>query len=467
MQFDRSKFKKQDLSEIEQMTKEAQSTMVNQFSNNGYIPYYSLEMGRNVLRVLPAIDGKVYVPLKVAKLAVEVPVYDKEGNVTGKEVKDKNVFCADVHGQTILQGKCPIATYIKHVFKLAEEIQDNDERQKFLSPVTGYSSKKGWIWGINPMLNFVCYVTVSDKIHKFQLRKQWLDKLKELSIERSEESALSVDIFSGIEDGYPLIINIEEKIEETKTGKKKKKTVYSLSTGLPRANEEWKDFFAENTIPESVLEELASIPMLSENFINSYKKRDFEMALDGLERFDKENNYGVFSNDQFLDELEQMANLIPEDEEEGKSTSTTTTKPIVQKSVETKKTPTKVSPTTSAAIENVKKYPPLIKLKAFLKDYIDTEYEGTEELPDLNIAELREWYDLAKAGEMLPFEVYKTNDVSTDIPFDGDSGTLGQEDGDDENSDESPIEENEVLKGDAAAAAMKKVQSLRAKFAKK
>lgn len=457
MNFDKSRFKKQDLGEVEQMAKQAQSTMINQFSNNGYTPFFTPEMGKNIVRILPATDGKVYVALKTAKLSVEVPKYDGDNNVIGKEVKEKNIFCADIHGQKMLKGKCPITTYINYAFKLAEDIQDEDERTKFLYPITGYQSKKGWVWGINPMLNFVSYVTVGgDKIHKFQLRKQWLDRLKEISIERSEESTLSVDIFSGIDDGFPLVLTVEEKIEETKVGKKKKKTTYNLSPGLPSITQEWKDFFAENTISDSVLENLAELPTLGSMYVDSYRKKDFDSAIDGLERFDKENSYGIFENEAFLDELESMAALIPEDDSEEEQpkiveTKRTATKPVVAKKE------------VVAAVENAKKYPPLIKLKAFLLEYIETEYEGTEELPDLNIAEFREWYDLAIAGEMLPFEKYKVDeavDETEDIPFEGDSGSLGQE----EEEEESPIDEDKIPENKGTNTALNKCRNLRESF---
>lgn len=470
MNFDKSRFKKQDLGEVEQMAKQAQSTMINQFSNNGYTPFFTPEMGKNVIRILPATDGKVYVALKTAKLSVEVPKYDGDNNVVGKEVKEKNIFCADVHGQKMLKGKCPIMTYINYAFKLAEDIQDEDERTKFLYPVTGYQSKKGWIWGINPMLNFVSYVTIGgDKIHKFQLRKQWLDRLKEISIERSEDSTLSVDIFSGIDDGYPLVLTVEEKIEETKTGKKKKKTVYSLSPGLPSTTQEWKDFFAENTISDSTLESLAELPTLGSMYVDSYKKKDFDFAIDGLERFDKENNYGIFENEAFLDELEAMANMIPEEElEKEEELKPVATKKTTQLRPSKEEKPLVAKKEVATAVENIKKYPPLIKLKAFLLEYIETEYEGTEELPDLNIAEFREWYDLAMAGEMLPFEKYKTEAVIEDEDVEDED--VEESEGPDDTSfeeEESPIDESKVKEDEGKTAALNKVRGLRESYRSK
>ena len=44
-------------------------------------------------------------------------------------------------------------------------------------------------------------------------------------------------------------------------------------------------------------------------------------------------------------------------------------------------------------------------MSKFLNEYIENEYGDGYELPDnLKLDELKHWYDLAKAEEMLPFD---------------------------------------------------------------
>ena len=115
MTFDRSKFKKTSVQEIEKISKKAEATMPT-MGGGGWIPFVNIEDGLNTFRVCPSETGMAYAPVKTAKLQVEKPVYDKDGNITGREVKDANIFCADVHGADILGGKDPIITYIKYVY---------------------------------------------------------------------------------------------------------------------------------------------------------------------------------------------------------------------------------------------------------------------------------------------------------------------------------------------------------------
>ena len=37
-----------------------------------------------------------------------------------------------------------------------------------------------------------------------------------------------------------------------------------------------------------------------------YSQRDFDLAIDGIKRFDDEHKYGIFENDDFLNELQEI-----------------------------------------------------------------------------------------------------------------------------------------------------------------
>lgn len=466
MQFDRSKFKKTSIEEITVVEKKVNATMGSQ---GGYTQFISPVEGENIFRILPSVKGICYAPLKTSKLKVEKINYNENGKKVGTEIKESNVFCADVHGPNLLKGKDPIVTYISYVQKKAEEeIQDAKEREKYLFPINGGYVKGSWVFGIAPMLAYVAYVVPSDsnEIRKLQLRPAWLKRMKEISIEQSEDDTLSLDVFSGVDDGYPL------RIVVGKDSKGKKKT-YTLSAVTPKKSQSWEEFFEENAISDEILEELSELTPLSDIYIDSYGVKDFKMALDGLKRFDEEIGYDIFADDAFLNELDEMASMLPEDEtedpdeeDETPKRRPATSKPV-NKSTTKKVEPAVQRPAAAAKVSEVKKYPPLIKLKAFLEEYIEREYEGTETLPDLSIVELRDWYDLAQAGKLLPFDLYKEDPNA--VPFGDETEDPSEEDetGAEEGEAEDPIDESKTASSSSLASTRDRLSALRNKLTKK
>ena len=466
MQFDRNKFKKTSIEEITVVEKKVNATMGSQ---GGYTQFISPVEGENIFRILPSVKGICYAPIKTSKLKVEKINYDENGKKVGTEIKESNVFCADVHGPNLLKGKDPIVTYISYVQKKAEEeIQDAKEREKYLFPINGGYVKGSWVFGIAPMLAYVAYVVPSDsnEIRKLQLRPAWLKRMKEISIEQSEDDTLSLDVFSGVDDGYPL------RIVVGKDSKGKKKT-YTLSAVTPKKSQSWEEFFEENAISDEILEELSELTPLSDIYIDSYGVKDFKMALDGLKRFDEEIGYDIFADDAFLNELDEMASMLPEDEtedpdeeDETPKRRPATSKPV-NKSTTKKVEPAVQRPAAAAKVSEVKKYPPLIKLKAFLEEYIEREYEGTETLPDLSIVELRDWYDLAQAGKLLPFDLYKEDPNA--VPFGDETEDPSEEDetGAEEGEAEDPIDESKTASSSSLASTRDRLSALRNKLTKK
>lgn len=81
-------------------------------------------------------------PRKTVKLPIECAVYDKDGKDTGKkEIRQRDVFTSDIHSNR-MNGEDAVLTYISHVYNLANDIQDKEERAKFLYPISGYRNKQ-------------------------------------------------------------------------------------------------------------------------------------------------------------------------------------------------------------------------------------------------------------------------------------------------------------------------------------
>ena len=473
MKFDKSKFKKQSIEDVEAEVKQAEKTMFK--GSKSYTGFATVQKGKNVFRVVPAI-GKAYVACKMSKLRVEVPTYDENGKVTGKEVKDKNVFCADIHGKNLLKGKDPIVLYCEYVRKKAsEEYQDDAERRKFLNPIMGYKKGNKFVWGINPTLAYVCYVYQGSKdFARLQLYGTWMKRIKEISVEMSDDETVSFDIFSQLEGAYPLVITMGEDDKGKKT--------YSLSAGIPKKGQTWDDFFEETVIPDEDMEYfLNEVPTLEEIYKDVYSQKDFNMALDGLKRFDEENGYDIFADDGFLTEIEEMAALIPEDggkddeDDEAPKKAKSTSKPKEVKKEpedededEEKPAPRRKAPVSAPAKEKAAKvasYPPLSKMKKFLEDYIAEEYPEAELPDDLTIAEVRSWYDLAQAGEALPFPEDFDDEAPTETAADPEPD--GEPENEEESKEESPVDEDATDKDEELSKAKARLQALKAKMKKK
>lgn len=466
MKFDKSKFKKQSIEDVEAEVKQAEKTMYK--GGKSYTGFATIQKGKNMFRVVPAM-GKAYVACKMSKLRVEVPTYDANGKVTGKEVKDKNVFCADIHGKNLLKGKDPIVLYCDYVRKKAsEEYQDDTERRKFLNPIMGYKKGNKFVWGINPSLAYVCYVYQGSKdFARLQLYGTWMNRIKEISVEMSDDETVSFDIFSQLEGAYPLVITMGEDDKGKKT--------YSLSAGVPKKGQSWDEFFEETAIPDEDMEYfLNEVPTLEEIYKDVYSQKDFNMALDGLKRFDEENGYDIFADDGFLTEIEEMAAMIPEDggkDDEGeeddapKKTKSTSKSKKVEEPEPDEEEPAPASAPAKEKAAKVASYPPLSKMKKFLEDYIGEEYPEAELPDDLTIAEVRSWYDLAQAGEALPFPEDFDDEAPTETATDPEPDD--EPENEEESKEESPVDEDATDKDEELSKAKARLQALKAKMKKK
>lgn len=140
-----------------------------------------------------------------------------------------------------------------------------------------------------------------------------------------------------------------------------------------------------------MIEEWQAKKSLKELFVEVYQEKDFNMAVDGLERFDKKWDFGVFNDTEFLDEIEEISKMVDalpkkaKEEEEPKSDKKSE---IVEKQK------------VKAELEEVSP----IQMKKLLRAYIATNYDEDTVLPELSKSDLKKWYELAIAEEELPFD---------------------------------------------------------------
>ncbi len=274
-----------------------------------------------------------------------------------------------------------------------------DEKAEFLEPINGNFAVKPVKQGIKPTTEMVCYAKDSSgKFGNLSLKVSWLTAMKNASLAQTESDDIPrSDVFADADEGCLLKI--------TKSKSDKNKTEYKVEAGSPKRGEDWDAYFERTRLSDADLEMLEKQKPLHERFVDTYSKRDWDMAIDGLRRFDEENEYGIFDDETFLVELEEMKDLVPDkkEKEDPKPEKKAKKEEVTAKktSKKTKKEEEEISP---------------VQMKKFLREYIEENYED-EELPKLSSEDLKAWYELAVNGEELPFESEEEEDEE-----DGDNG---------------------------------------------
>jgi hypothetical protein len=420
MAFDRSKYKSVSLKKVSDQVSEAESNSKTSFSGgSGRTKYHKIEEGDNWFKIAPAHDpeNSPYVPISTANLECEGDKWE-DGEIVGKEVRNRKVFIATVHSPKDKHGKFmmtkdPVETYLEYVHKkLNDEYPEKAEREKKMAPLRGFRGSDGkWVFGIQPDHKIATWSWDNKwEIGRLDLNKKWYKDMEKLSIRETADEPVPSDIFVDLDEGFPLILTKTV----TQEGKRKK-TEYKVDTDKPniRKRESVDDFFERVAVPEKALEEWQEKKSLEEMLVGVYSEKDFNMAVDGLERFDKKWGFEIFENTEFLDEMEEISKMVenlPKKEEKKDGDSEES------ESKESKEeTPEEETPSESKVTP--------VKMKRFIRTFIDENYDESD-LPDGKTSEeivkelkgsaIEEWYTIAKEGNELPFEKTESEEEESD-----------------------------------------------------
>jgi len=433
MAFDRTKFKGANNSANKAVQKDAQANNKSGYDNNGRVGFLTIEEGRNVFRMLPPHPedtiGAAYLPKRVAMLKCEVPVY-KDGEDTGTtEVKNKNIFCATQHGGL---PKDPVELYIEYVRKRAnDEFTEKDKKSTFLAPITGWRDKKGWNWGISPKTSFVAYAVKDGKVGRLELYDSMIRDMDKLNNSEEAGDVIETDPFSDPNEGCELIITKQHA--EDKQGKVTDKWEYIITKGEPsRAKREsWDDYFTRTMVTDAQLEELIGQEPLSKIMGNKvYTSRDWDMALDGLRRFDEDNKYGIFDNEEFLDEIQELDGLVVEYKKDDKDIDKAFEKKPEAKNVFKEKNEAAdmakaavASAVNKGTVEDAvvvddeqevddEDGMTILDMKIALKKYVRKTFgdEYASQVPNGDV-QIEKWYEIMSEGEDLPIVTKKVEKV--------------------------------------------------------
>jgi len=422
MALDRNQFKGATLNSIkDEQSRAAQATPGgNTFDRPGF---HTIVDGKNWRRVAPSHDPKepAYRAKSTVKLNVEVPKVDSEGKETGeKEMKMRNIFIATQHSLTMTED--PILTYIDFVKKRAtDESKDKDARSKFLAPITGWrGTDKKWNWGITPMLAYVCYAwDEKGELGRQELRAKSLDDMKKVSIAQADDNAEIIpDIFTDPDEGYPLIITQEKN--------DKGKVEHIISCELLKKGESWAEFFDRNRLTDEQLTDFMSKESLADLYKDVYTTRDWNLAIDGLQRFDVQYKFGIFQNEEFIAKLEEIEATVPAYVPKNERVADDDAVAAIQNYTPKTVVAAETAPPATAPEENTALTP--LAMKRFLKAFIAENYGADRTLPELSKDELLIWYNLAQGDNELPFDDISTGEeiVDTPAPIDTPAPVTGQ-----------------------------------------
>lgn len=400
--FDRSAYKATKLETINETEKEAEKNSTR-FGNRGvtWVGFHKKpEDGRNIYRILPAhtLEGRAYVPFRSTWLEVMSDVYEDGKKVEGKqELRKRQIFIATQHSKIVSERflQDPIEFFIKKAYEQANDIQDPKEKAKFLTPIKGNFQAKPMVPGIEPNTVYVCYaLDQAGELGKLSLNNKWFQEMKRISLEESIDSGISVDIFSNPDEGFPVVINKGR----TRSEKGKEMVEYKISKLDLARTETWDQYFEKHRVSDADLEKMSQQQSLEELYNDSYTRRDLQLAIEGLKNFEAKNpQFNIVGTSEFAEVVNKLYEVLPEQKpskQEGEVSNDSDSQSSTSEKAETTN--------ANSSMEYVTDLPP-IKMKMYLRNYIAENYDG-KQLPDIKGEELIEWYNLALRMEQLPFD---------------------------------------------------------------
>lgn len=290
----RKQLKATPVSAIKKQEKEVNNTKYqNDREKDNWL---KIENGSNKIRIFPAHKESTtfYYPFSKWWLLREIT---KE--VDGEEVvkiEKRPVWNAKIHGGSKKDIVEEFVKFTKNI--LREEITDDAEykiaEEKLTHWKTGLTCKHDWVCYANK------YNGTSKDFGLLTFSNAVRNKINELAIsDDSADNIISTDPFTDPDEGKAIVITYNEK--ETIPSNKYKATI---------------EFRGNYSLEDKEIEDFMKLESLAKKFTNVYKKRDFDLALQGLQLFDSENGYGIFELPEWLSIVEELQKEWPEEKEQ-------------------------------------------------------------------------------------------------------------------------------------------------------
>ena len=331
--FDRSKFKKSK-SLADQQKELVDSGKIKTRGSNGLPEFLEFkEDGEYLLKFYPSHLDEMGEPLSYFMMMRRYTflkfmkdqykdgdlVVDSEGNAV-QDVSTGIVLDSTVNGTA---KKDLINEYKAFVREQGMEMFDNDKEgyKDYMKNIWGYGHGKNFYGGLKASEEFIAYASLIDPItmkeidfHRVVLKPSMRKEMLKMCATEDGGEGITTDPFTDPDDGFLVKITRDSVAA-------KKANDPSLYYDVAFHTKQYVP--VKWALPEDFPERMDEIPSLSEMFEDKYTAKDFQKALDGLQRFDEEHEYNVFTSDAWLDICEEIAAQYPEEEEESESAEPT------------------------------------------------------------------------------------------------------------------------------------------------
>jgi hypothetical protein len=291
----RDQFKATPVSDLKKVVKEEDSKIS---SGGKKTDFLEIKDGLNKFRLFPKhqTEESFYHIRGVHWMTVE----DDKG-----EDRRTTVLNSRLHGGF---SKDIIEEYMRFV-KESLGSGDSEDTEKIKKMVS-------WQDGITLQTSWICYANKmsKDKGNEFgvlEFKKTVRDGINDESIIEDEDEAITVDPFTDPDDGKPLLITYNSKAKKAADYYK----VQVSKSAVMLTDDELEKF--SKTTP------LSELPMLK------YSPEMFELALNGIQHFDSENEVDLFDTDEFqgiIEDLRENFNKTDKPKKSSKSTPEPTSK---------------------------------------------------------------------------------------------------------------------------------------------
>ena len=301
-QIDRSRFKATKVADFKEQDK-----LVNKlnYSWSDRNEFHTIEKGSNKFRIYPSKDGSPFITARSVSWIPKLVEYEKDGEKIS-EWKKRPIFNSKIHSDNIFNFEGKKSDLIEEYVKLGqriltEEITDKDILEKKIALLID------WKLGIGPKLSWVCYADlISGTTKKFALLEIPVgvkNKINEIAIVEDAGSAIETDPFTDPDDGKAIIIlyNPDEKQAKDK---------YKVTL----------EFRGNYALTDEDLLKLDSADSVEKIYKNCFKRKDLELQISGLKKYDEDHKIGVFDTDDFQNIVDhfksQLNDEVDEEEEE-------------------------------------------------------------------------------------------------------------------------------------------------------
>ena len=271
----------------------------------GGMNYLKVNEGFNDFRLFPSTNprGSFIYLRHVYKM--ECQVTDSDGKV---ELKKKHIFNSKTHGKTEKDVVDEYIAFTEARVKEQLEMQGLDDAAFKAQLKQRMAPINDWKTGLKPEFKWCGYALqlqfdkqtaqeTSAQRGSIDLAFSVGKKIDALAASFDRRGQVSeIDPFSNPDDGGILVIDYDKKRDPADMYR------VTLDTNIKRP------------LTDEDIAWLGEQRTLEEQYVMSYTRRDFNMAVDGLQRFDQKNGYGTFQNDSFVQIVKEISTYYPADE---------------------------------------------------------------------------------------------------------------------------------------------------------